>query len=83
MVKALAKEYALAGVRVNCVSPGYVSTDMNQRLTEQEKQDFLEQIPMFRAGSPVEIARAIAFLVGDDSSYITGQVLSVNGGLLI
>lgn len=61
MVKALAKEYALAGVRVNCVSPGYVSTDMNQRLTEQEKQDFLEQIPMFRAGSPVEIARAIAF----------------------
>ncbi|MBS1416471.1 MAG: 3-oxoacyl-ACP reductase FabG [Clostridia bacterium] len=83
MVKALAKEYALAGVRVNCVSPGYVSTDMNQRLTEQEKHDFLEQIPMFRAGSPDEIARAIAFLVGDDSSYITGQVLSVNGGLLI
>ena len=83
LVKDLAKEYALAGVRVNCVSPGFVGTEMNDRLSEKEREEFLEQIPMNRAGSPEEIARAVAFLAGDDSSYITGQVLSVNGGLYI
>ena len=83
LVKALAKEYALAGVRVNCVSPGFVGTEMNDRLSEKEREEFLEQIPMNRAGSPEEIARAVAFLAGDDSSYITGQVLSVNGGLYL
>ena len=61
MVKALAKEYALAGVRVNCVSPGFVGTEMNDRLSEKEREEFLEQIPMNRAGSPEEIARAVAF----------------------
>lgn len=83
MVKALAKEYALAGIRVNCVSPGYIDTEMNAGLTEQEKNEFLSQVPMNRAGSPEEVAKTIAFLLGNDSSYITGHILSVTGGLNI
>ncbi|OLS42136.1 SDR family oxidoreductase [Bacillus sp. MRMR6] len=79
-VKALSKEVALSGVRVNAVSPGAVNTLMMGKFTKEEKEEIEYEIPMGRIGNPDEIANAVKFLLSDDSSYITGQVLSINGG---
>lgn len=79
--KALAKELAPAHIRVNCVSPGAVDTDMNARLTEAERASLCEEIPLGRMGRAEEIAEAILFLA--EQEYITGQILSVNGGFYI
>jgi 3-oxoacyl-[acyl-carrier protein] reductase len=79
-VKALAKETALNGVRVNTVAPGAVETSMMNSFSTVEIQQISQEIPMGRLASGVEIASAIAFLLSEDSSYITGQTLSVNGG---
>ena len=76
--KALAKELAPSNVRVNCVSPGVIDTDMNSRLGEDEVQELLERIPAGRLGTGAEVAKACAFLA--ESEYITGEVLSVGGG---
>lgn len=81
--KALAKELAPSGIRVNCVAPGAVGTDMNARLTAEERAGLEKEIPMGRMGTPEEIADVIAFLAGDGARYITGQVISPNGGLVI
>ncbi|OIU72161.1 elongation factor P 5-aminopentanone reductase [Rossellomorea aquimaris] len=79
-VKALAKETALNGVRVNAVAPGAVETNMMSSFSNGEIQQISEEIPMGRLASGSEIASSIAFLLSEDSSYITGQTLSVNGG---
>ena len=81
--KALAKEFALSGVRVNCVSPGYIDTDINSNLTQDDKIAIIEEIPLCRAGTPQDVANAVAWLISDKASYVTGQLLSVNGGLII
>ncbi|MDE6189330.1 MAG: 3-oxoacyl-ACP reductase FabG [Clostridia bacterium] len=81
--KALAKELALSGVRVNCVSPGFIDTDINSNLSPEDKKLVIDEIPLSRAGAPEDVAEAIAWLADDKSSYITGQVLGVNGGLII
>ena len=81
--KALAKEFALSGVRVNCVSPGFIDTDINSNLTQDDKNAIVEEIPLCRAGIPQDVANAVAWLISDKASYVTGQVLSVNGGLII
>lgn len=81
MTKALAKELAPSGIRVNCVSPGYIETPMNDHLTDREKADFFSEIPMGRPGTPEEVAQAVHFLALS-GTYITGQVLGVNGGYL-
>ncbi len=81
--KALAKEHAPSHIRVNCVSPGFIETPMNSRLTAQEKTDFLADVPLSRAGLPDEIAEAVCFLASESASYITGEVLRVNGGYII
>lgn len=79
-VKALAKEVALSGIRVNAVAPGAINTNMLQEFTEEDLQGISEEIPMGRIGEPIEVANTVGFLLSDKASYITGQVLSVNGG---
>lgn len=80
LTKALAKETALSGITVNCVCPGVIDTDMMKRFSDDEKKDICEEIPMGRMGSPEEVAAAVSFFVGDSASYVTGQILGVNGG---
>lgn len=79
--KAAAKELAPSGIRVNCVSCGIVDTQMNARLTEAEKQAFLQDVPLGRQGTPEEVAASALFLARHP--YITGEVLRVNGGLYV
>lgn len=79
--KALAREVASRQVTVNVVAPGLVSTDMTKAITDNAKIDWAAQIPLGRLGSPDDVASAVAFLASDEASYITGQVLAVNGGM--
>ena len=81
MTKCLAKELASRGVTVNAVAPGYIDTDMTAVLPQKIKESVLAQIPLGRMGTPEDIARAVAFLASDDGSYITGQVIQVDGGM--
>lgn len=78
--KGLAKEVAPSGIRVNAVTPGLIKTKMNQTLSIEEWKMLEEEIPLGRAGTPSEIADVICFLLSDQSSYITGHVLKINGG---
>ena len=79
--KALSKELAPSNVTVNCVAPGLIESKMNGHLSQEELSDFLEEVPLMRAGQPNEVASAVAFLASDDASYITGHTLNVDGGL--
>ncbi|MCI0766090.1 SDR family oxidoreductase [Bacillus sp. TL12] len=79
-VKALAKEVALSGIRVNAVAPGAIETEMLSVFSEEDKQGIAEEIPIGRIGFPEEVAKTVSFLVSPGSSYITGQIIGVNGG---
>jgi 3-oxoacyl-[acyl-carrier protein] reductase len=79
-VKALSKELALNGIRVNAIAPGAIETPMMEGFTEEEVNQLTFEIPMGRLGQPEEIARSVAYLLSDKSSYMTGQVLAINGG---
>jgi len=79
--KAVAREYAKRNITVNAVAPGFIETDMTGVLTDAIKEELLKQIPVNRFGAPEDIANAVYFLVSDLGSYVTGQVLSVNGGM--
>lgn len=81
--KSIAKELAGRNVTVNAVAPGYIQTEMTESLPEAAKQAFLTNIPLKRAGLPEDVANAVLFFAADESTYITGQVLPVCGGLLI
>ncbi|WP_427338585.1 3-oxoacyl-[acyl-carrier-protein] reductase [Caloranaerobacter sp. DY30410] len=81
--KSIAKEVAKKKVRVNAIAPGFIKTDMTDKLPDKVKEEYLSKIPLNRLGEPEDIANAVAFLASDLSSYITGQVLIVDGGLLI
>lgn len=81
--KALAKELGPSGIRVNCISPGVIDTDMNSELSDEDMKELISDIPLNRIGTPNDIAKAVKFLISDKASYITGQVLSVNGGMII
>ncbi|MBQ9413677.1 MAG: SDR family oxidoreductase [Clostridia bacterium] len=81
--KALAKEVGPSGIRVNCVSPGAVDTDMMAGFSAEDKAALASDTPLGRLGKPEEIAAAVAFLASNDASFITGQILSPNGGLVI
>lgn len=79
--KSLAREVAGRGITVNCVAPGYIATSMTEKLPEEVKKAFLEIIPMKKFGLPKDVAFAVKFLLSDEAAYITGQVISVNGGM--
>lgn len=79
--KALANELAPSNICVNAVAPGFINTDMNAHLSQAEKDNFASEIPLCRIGTPQEVACAVLFLADEKSSYITGQVIGVNGGL--
>lgn len=81
LTKSSAKELASRGVTVNAVAPGFIATKMTEALPEAAKQQFLERMFLKRPGSPQDVAAAVLFLASDEASYITGQVLAVDGGL--
>lgn len=81
--RSLALELASRNIRINAVAPGYIASDMTKALGEDQLKYFSEKIPLGRAGEPHEVAQAVAFLLSDASSYITGQTLHVNGGLYL
>ncbi|OGU29838.1 MAG: 3-oxoacyl-[acyl-carrier-protein] reductase [Ignavibacteria bacterium GWA2_35_9] len=79
--KAMARELASRGITVNAVAPGFIQTDMTQKLTDDQKQKLVQNIPMGRMGTPQDVAKVVAFLCSKDADYITGQVISVDGGM--
>jgi 3-oxoacyl-[acyl-carrier protein] reductase len=79
--KALARELASRSITVNVVTPGFIETDMTQALGEKMQGDWSSMIPLARLGTPADVAAAVCFLASDEASYITGQVLAVNGGM--
>lgn len=81
LTKSVARELASRGVTVNAVAPGYIDTDMTQAMTDATKEAVLSQIPLKRVGNTKDIAETVAFLASDKASYITGQVISVDGGM--
>ncbi|MCA0988106.1 elongation factor P 5-aminopentanone reductase [Guptibacillus algicola] len=78
-VKSFAKELGPSGIRVNAVAPGYIATNMNAALSDEEEQGLIEEIPLGRSGNPEEVADVISFLDSEKSSYISGQIISVDG----
>ena len=81
--KSLAKELASRGIRANCVAPGYIETQMTEVLSPQVKEGILAKIPLSRIGQPRDIAHAALYLASDLSNYVTGQVLAVDGGMVM
>ena len=81
--KTLAKEVAPRGIRANAIAPGFIDTEMTRVLEESVRKKLIEQIPLARLGEPEDVARCVSFLVSEKASYITGQVISVNGGMLM
>jgi len=79
--KSLAKELAMSNIRVNAVAPGVISTEMNSWLSEDELNEIIDDIPLGRLGSGEEVAKVVAFLASDEASYVTGQIINVDGGL--
>lgn len=81
LTKSVARELASRGITVNAVAPGFIVTEMTDVLSDNVKASLTEQIPMKKLGEPADIAAAVAFLASDDAKYITGQVLSIDGGM--
>ena len=81
--KSVAKEVASRGITVNAVAPGLIATDMTSILPEKVIEEMAAGIPLKRAGQPVDVAKAVLFLVSDDAAYITGQTLNVDGGMVM
>jgi len=79
--KSVAREVAGRGITANCVAPGFIATAMTDKLPDEVKKAFLDMIPLKRFGSAEDVARAVTFLLSDGAAYITGQVISVNGGM--
>ena len=83
LYKSIAIEVARRNINVNVISPGFISTSMTEKLNEDQKNNYLSRIPMMRFGNPEDVANLAFFLSTDDSSYITGQNLHINGGMLM
>jgi len=83
LTKTAAKELASRNITVNAVAPGYIQTDMTEKVTDAAREAFLTNIPLARAGKPEDVAKAVRFLCSDDADYITGQVLNIDGGMVM
>ncbi len=83
LTKSTAKELSSRGITVNCIAPGYIATDMTDELSDAVKEELEKQIPLGRIGDPDDIAHAVLFLASDEASYITGQTLTVDGGMVM
>ena len=83
MTKCIAQEYASRNITANCIAPGFIDTPMTQAMSQEAKDIIFEKIPMKKLGSTTDVANAVLFLSSDLSSYITGETLSVNGGMLM
>ena len=83
MTQALAKEVGPSGIRVNCIAPGVIETDMNAHLDEETMASLSDETPLMRIGQPDEVAKTALFLCSEGASFITGQILGVNGGFII
>ena len=81
LTKSAAKELASRNITVNAIAPGYIETDMTGQLSEDVKNELTNQIPLKRIGSPDDVAQLVSFIASDEAGYITGQTISVNGGL--
>jgi 3-oxoacyl-[acyl-carrier protein] reductase len=81
--KSMAKELAKRGINVNAVAPGFIETDMTSKLSDKVKEEFTKSIPLMRAGKPEDIAKAVLFLASEYSDYITGQVINIDGGMVM
>ena len=81
--KSLAKEVGSRNITVNCVAPGFIDTDMTSYIGKNERNEILKQIPLNKFGSPEDISKLVMFLISDEASYITGQTISIDGGLLM
>ena len=81
--KSLAQEVGTRGITVNCVAPGFIDTEMTRSLPEEYKNQLISKIPLGKLGSPNDIAHAVAFLASENASYITGETLHINGGMLM
>ncbi len=81
LTKTMAKEFASRGVTVNAIAPGYIQTEMTEHLSDEAKQAFMTVIPLKRPGTPGDVAAVAAFLASPDAAYLTGQVISVDGGM--
>ena len=83
LTKAIAKELASRNITVNCIAPGYIATDMTNQMDDQTKDSLISQIPLGHIGSPDDIAAAALFLASDEAGYITGQTITVDGGMVM
>jgi 3-oxoacyl-[acyl-carrier protein] reductase len=83
LTKTVAKELASRNVRANAIAPGFIQTDMTAKLSEEVKSEMLKHIPLGKLGNPADVANLALFLVSDDSAYITGQVIQVDGGMVM
>ena len=79
--KSLAREIGSRNITVNCVAPGFINTDMTEALTEEQRDQLVEHVPLKRLGSVADVAASVAFLAGPGAAYITGATLHVNGGM--
>lgn len=83
LTKTTAKELAKYGVRCNAIAPGFIDTDMTNKLPEQAKEKLMKELPLNRVGTPEEVANVVTFLASDKSSYVTGEIIKVDGGMYI
>jgi len=83
LTKTCAKEFGSRGVTVNAVAPGYIRTAMTEKLTGEQREKMLAMVPLGRLGEAADVAAAVAFLASDEAAYVTGQVLTVDGGMVM